>query len=261
MPTLIVDKIAFKNPSSSLVGAFLLAVNADGKVMVVDIFDNSENITALGLKVDKVPGLSMYSDDLADARVLIRYTDQEKSKLAGLDDNHWKGKFPSEALLFEVTGVKGDYASVDLGIENDVVGYIWDDSDNKWVKQLGTSTAETPSSIKSKYESNADTNAFTDLLKTKLITAYNWVSTNGVTVLEGLGKLDFIDYPSLTADGVQDFEIPAGKTAKRVLINAQEIYKMTANNGDRTDTFSQLGAIVTINQPTEIGNYIAIFYQ
>jgi hypothetical protein len=82
-------------------------------------------------------------------------------------------------------------------------------------------------------------------------------------LIDGLlqANIEFIDYPSLTADGVQDFEIPLGKTANRVLINAQEIYKMTANNADRTDTFSQLGTIITINQPTEIGNYIAIFYQ
>ena len=139
--------------------------------------------TALNLKVDKVTGLSLYSDSLADARAALRYTDAEKSKLAGLDSNHFRGKFASETLLNAVTGISGDYAAVDLGVGYDVVGYIWDDNDNKWVKQLGVSTAETPASIKSKYESNADTNAFTDVLKANLTTAYNWVTTNGSNVL------------------------------------------------------------------------------
>jgi hypothetical protein len=39
--------------------------------------------------------------------------------------------------------------------------YLWDVTDEEWV--LGGSLAgETPASVKEKYESNADTNAFTD---------------------------------------------------------------------------------------------------
>jgi len=60
------------------------------------------------------------------------------------------------------------YAYVDGGIGSDVIKYIWDTTDNKYVEQLGESTEETPASIKSKYESNPDTNAFTDAEKLNL---------------------------------------------------------------------------------------------
>jgi hypothetical protein len=46
--------------------------------------------------------------------------------------------------------------------------YIWDADDDEWVAAGGESTAETAASIKTKYESNADTNAFTDAEKSKL---------------------------------------------------------------------------------------------
>ena len=150
--------------------------------------------TALANKVDKETGKGLSQEN---------YTTAEKSKLAGLDDNHWKGKFTSEALLNAVTGVSGDYAAVDLGVGFDVVGYIWDSNDNKWVKQLGVSMSETAASVKSKYESNPDTNAFTDTLKAKLVaftanftselkTAYDsvvtWISTNGTNLLNHLSN-------------------------------------------------------------------------
>lgn len=79
---------------------------------------------------------------------------------------------------------------------------------------------------------------------------------NGIVSLNG-----FIDYPSLISNGVQTFEIPTDTFAKQVFINGQQLFKETANNIGNTDTFSQTGDIVTINQPTETGNYIAIFYQ
>ena len=62
----------------------------------------------------------------------------------------------------------GSYANVDSGVGQDVIRYIWDSNDNKYVQQQGESTAETPASIKTKYESNPDTNAFTDSEQSKL---------------------------------------------------------------------------------------------
>jgi hypothetical protein len=151
-------------------------------------FDNSTNEVDLGNKVDKELGLSLYSDSLTDTRAKLRYTDEEKTKLAALDGNHFRGKFTSEVLLSAITGIIGDYAAVDLGVGSDVIGYIWDDNDNIWVKQLGSSTAETPASIKSKYESNADTNSLTDILKSNFISAYNWIATNGASLLGHLSS-------------------------------------------------------------------------
>ena len=62
----------------------------------------------------------------------------------------------------------GFYADVDLGVGSDVVRYIWDVTDSQWTQQSGAVTAETPSTIKTKYEANADTNVFSDTHKAKL---------------------------------------------------------------------------------------------
>lgn len=93
-----------------------------------------------------------------------KYTDTEKSKLAGLESSKFKGTYVDLTALQTAhpTADAGSYAYVDAGIGEDVQSYIWDNDDNAWVLQTGTGTSETPVSIKSKYESNADTNAFTD---------------------------------------------------------------------------------------------------
>jgi hypothetical protein len=57
---------------------------------------------------------------------------------------------------------------VDLGANVDVIVYVWDPSDNKYVPQAGGNSLETPESINAQYESNDDTNAFTDAEKSKL---------------------------------------------------------------------------------------------
>lgn len=82
----------------------------------------------------------------------------------------WKGGYPNLVALETAypIGEAGWSAHVDGGEGEDVVTYIWDVSDEKWVLQKGTGTIETASSIKTKYESNADTNAFTDNEKSKL---------------------------------------------------------------------------------------------
>ncbi|MEM6326544.1 MAG: hypothetical protein AAF791_05445 [Bacteroidota bacterium] len=61
----------------------------------------------------------------------------------------------------------GSTADVDGGPGNPVERYIYD-ADDGWVLQQGTTTAETETSVKQKYESNPDTNAFTDAQQSKL---------------------------------------------------------------------------------------------
>lgn len=115
----------------------------------------------LELKVDKVAGKQLSTED---------FTTSEKEKLAGLESSHFKGEFSSYEALVDAhpTAKPGDYARVDGGEDESVAAYIWDSSDQKWVMQLGESTAETPVTVKEKYESNPDTNAFTDSNKNKL---------------------------------------------------------------------------------------------
>lgn len=96
----------------------------------------------------------------------------------------------------------------------------------------------------------------------------DWNETNPSNDAYILNKPDFldssiqmIDYPELTADGVQDFTIPLGKTAVQVFVNGTIYYLQTANNTSRGNTFTQSGEVVTLQQPTEINNYIAIYYK
>lgn len=114
--------------------------------------------TALGNKVDKVAGKG-----LSDAN----FTQAEKTKLASLESSKFVGLFVSESALPK-TGSEGDYANVDGGAGSDVYRVIWDTSDKKWVRVQGVSTELTSAQIKQQYESNPDTNAFTDSEKTKL---------------------------------------------------------------------------------------------
>lgn len=116
---------------------------------------------AIDNKVDKVSGLGLSQES---------YTTAEKSKLAGLESSKFKGEFVSLTALESAfpTAEVGSNAYVDQGPGQDVVKYIWDSSDSRWVLQQGESAALTPSDVKSLYESNPDTNAFTDNEKTKL---------------------------------------------------------------------------------------------
>lgn len=96
------------------------------------------------------------------------YTDAEKTKLASLD-NHFLGSYTSLANLqtAHASASLGDYADVDAGSGTDAERYIWD-TDEGWVKAVGTQPGETNASIKAKYEANANTNAYTDAEQDKV---------------------------------------------------------------------------------------------
>jgi len=99
------------------------------------------------------------------------YTIEEKQKLASLESSHFKGIFQTlESLENNVQNpIPGDYAYVDAGENDTAISYIWDPSDNIWVK-VDSNIEMTPARIKQLYESNPDTNAFTDADKTGLET-------------------------------------------------------------------------------------------
>lgn len=65
------------------------------------------------------------------------------------------------------TADAGDYADVDAGTGSATVRYLWDVSDTEWVAS-GSGTPLTAADIKVLYESNPDTNAFSDAEKAKL---------------------------------------------------------------------------------------------
>lgn len=64
--------------------------------------------------------------------------------------------------------VSGSYADVDAGPGETVSRWIYDADNGAFVKATGEAAGETSVSIKEKYESNPDTNAFTDNHKTTL---------------------------------------------------------------------------------------------
>lgn len=135
---------------------------ADAKYQPQGSYVSQETLnTALEGKVDTVPGKGLSTED---------YTTAEKQKLAGLEGSHFRGTFLSlSALQAGATDpVPGDYADVDAGVGESVARYIWDDSDSEWVAQGGSADPLTAAQVKTLYESNPDTNAFTDAEKQKL---------------------------------------------------------------------------------------------
>jgi len=89
------------------------------------------------------------------------------------------------------------------------------------------------------------------------------ISTATLAAINGVSPqpLEFLDYPLLVADGVQDFTLPIGRTAKVVMINGYPQSLLTDNNALETNTYTQVGDIVTLTQPTFINNYISMLIQ
>ena len=98
------------------------------------------------------------------------FTDAERDKLAALEGSKFLGEFVSLSALQTAfpTAPIGSFAYVDGGVGQQVEKYLWDSSDNNWVVQQGVSTEETAESIKTKYESNPNTNNFNDAAKQTL---------------------------------------------------------------------------------------------
>ncbi|MDN5515684.1 MAG: hypothetical protein L0G82_10645, partial [Pseudomonas sp.] len=134
----------------------------------------------LDLKVDKVAGYGLSQEN---------FTAAEKAKLAGLEGSHYRGTFINFTALQTAlpTAEEGDYADVDAGAGAPVQRYIWDESDSQWVAQAGSADPVTAAQVKTLYESNPDTNAYTDAEKSKLggIAAGATANANTDSLAEG----------------------------------------------------------------------------
>lgn len=84
--------------------------------------------------------------------------------------SYYKGLFTSYANMVSGTSsmIAGNYADVDTGVGTDIKRYIWDVNDSKWVDSGANAAPLTAPAIKALYESNANTNAYTDPEKAKL---------------------------------------------------------------------------------------------
>lgn len=140
--------------------------------------------TQLDLKVDKVAGYGLSQEN---------FTAAEKSKLAGLEGSHYRGTFVNLAALQAAipAAQEGDYADVDAGASAPVQRYIWDDSDSEWVAQAGSADPITAAQVKVLYESNPDTNGYTDAEKSKLagVAAGATANANTDSLAEGATNL------------------------------------------------------------------------
>jgi energy-converting hydrogenase Eha subunit B len=190
----------------------------------------------LSNKVDKIAGKGLSTNDFSTA---------EKTKLAGLESSHFKGEFVNLAALNNVTGVAGDYAYVDLGTGQDVTTYIWDTTDNKWIDQKGLTTAETAASVKTKYESNTNTNAFTDAEKAKLAK----VSIDELNDGKGLSANDFTNAEKAKLAGIQ-----AGAEVNQYAYSNVKVGTTTIAASAKTDTINfteNTGISLTSNAATK----------
>lgn len=144
-------------PSAADIGAATAAQGAKADTAV----QPAALASGLAGKVDK-DGTKVLSDQ--------NYTAAEKAKLAGIEGPQFKGLHISLAALQAAhpTAAAGNYADVDSGTGADVARYIWDVSDSKWLIQSGATGSMTAAQIKTAYESNPDTNGFSDAEQSKL---------------------------------------------------------------------------------------------
>jgi hypothetical protein len=159
--------------------------------------------TALDNKVDKVAGKQLSDEN---------YSLGEKNKLAGIDDTqYWKGEYLTLAALQAAhpTAVPGSYAYVDGGAGIETLKYIWDSSDAEWV-QGGATGSETPASIKVKYESNPDTNAFSDSAKQAVETDLPTAIAGKQDTLQSGVNIKSINNQSILGAG--NIDIPVGQS-------------------------------------------------
>lgn len=138
------------------IGAATTAQGAKADTAVqTDVF-----ATALNQKVDKVEGYQLSQED---------YTTEEKNKLAGLESSLFLGVYSSLAELeaaHPTSDRPGEYAFIPAG--GNIYMFVWDDVTEMWVTIGSGSEAITAEQVKTLYESNPDTNAFTNAEKAKL---------------------------------------------------------------------------------------------
>lgn len=92
--------------------------------------------------------------------------------------------------------------------------------------------SETPESIKTKYESNPNTNAFTDALKSGLETVISWISVNGTNLLNHIGIV------SGNPHGTKFSDLSDAPTS----LPASDVYSWAKSDTKPTYTASEVGA-------------------
>lgn len=191
---------------------------------------------------------------LANANTEL-YTTAEKAKLAGLEEAKWKGSYTTLAGLQAAypIGEAGWEADVDAGVGDPVQRYIWDESDQQWEAQVGESTTETAASIKAKYESNPDTNAYNDVDKAK-VAATSGTNSGDETALSVKNKYLANDDTNNLSDALLGKlnGIEAGATADQTPAEIAAAYHTVANE------YSDGDMAKVDNVPSNTNNELAL---
>ena len=138
--------------------------------------------------VESIPGYSLMSD-------------AEKEKLLSLESSKFLGTFTTSEDIPKEKAVAGSYADVESEDGTSVDRWIYNLNSGEFIKSNSSSGVETSSSIKTKYESNDDTNAFTDAFKSILenLPENIQVAENTQTFSSKFqDSLNYIDFSKLT---------------------------------------------------------------
>ena len=133
--------------------------------MTIKYYTQSQIDQQAGIIGQRLRGLTVDLTEYIDASVI---TTEEKQKLASLESSKFLGTFLTSDNIPLDKAVAGSYADVDAGIGDTVSRWIYDVDSGAFVKSFSDIAGETSTSVKEKYESNPNTNAFTDNHKTIL---------------------------------------------------------------------------------------------
>jgi hypothetical protein len=177
------------------------AVGALAPVAASGSYTDLSDKPAIPTQTSQLTNNSNYVSDAAYVHTDANYTTAEKSKLAGLATVATSGSYAdlSDKPNIPADHMRGTYADIsDVPLPNDaswdplvangdyvVIGsageaavmWLADLTDNEWIEGGGTG-AITAEVVKTLYESNADTNAYTDAEKSKLA-GLSTVATSG----------------------------------------------------------------------------------
>jgi hypothetical protein len=104
-------------------------------------------------RIDETPDVNLISD-------------AERSAIATIEPTKFKGTYATLGAIPTAGAAAGMYAILTKAGDDTIA--VWDVGAGAWVDTGNAVTAETAATIKTKYESNANTNAFTDAEKNKL---------------------------------------------------------------------------------------------
>ena len=133
--------------------------------MTIKYYTQSQIDQQAGIIGQRLRGLTVDLTEYIDASVM---STEERQKLASLESSKFLGTFLTSDDIPLDKAVAGSYADVDAGPGETVSRWIYDADNGAFVKATGEVAGETSVSVKEKYESNPDTNAFTDNHKTTL---------------------------------------------------------------------------------------------